>query len=46
MSILEASDFWDENSLLDFSDTQEVDIKKEIYGLSEKSITVRSHAVS
>ena len=28
MSILEASDFWDGNSLLDFSDTQEVDLKE------------------
>ena len=38
MSILEASDFWDENSLFDFSDTQEVDpeegdirIEREVY---------------
>ena len=28
MNILEASDFWDEHSLLDFSDTQEVDIEE------------------
>ena len=38
MNILEASDFWDENSLLDFSDTQEVDpeegdirVEREVY---------------
>ena len=38
MNILEASDFWDEHSLLDFSDTQEVDpeegeirIEREVY---------------
>ena len=28
MNILEASDFWDKNSLLDFSDTQEVELKE------------------
>ena len=28
MSILEASDFWDKHSLLDFPDTQEIDIRE------------------
>ena len=38
MSIFKASDFWDEHSLLDFSNTQEVDseegdirIEREVY---------------
>jgi len=45
MNILKASDFWDEHSLLDFSDTQEVDIEegdirieREVYEEGSKQI--------
>ena len=40
MSILEASDFWDEHSLLDFPTPKSLASGKETYGLNEKSLRV------